>query len=113
MAFDAHESFSPRDHHVAGQPPGWSQRAQSFRHLDGTPADWRAARPAGGLARRHRTGLRARLRRGIRAVQAACAFETILLGPSCNKRDVAIFAVGCGWGVMCAIGAMAAWGVHP
>lgn len=63
--------MSPRDHHVAGQPPAWSRRAHGFRRLDGTlvdaymrdeerrdeardAADWRKTHPGrpGALRRR-------------------------------------------------------------
>lgn len=106
--------MSIRDHSTPGQSPDWSRHSQAFRHLDGrrAEANWRTSKP-GSVARRHRTGVAARLRRGWRAVQTWCAFENILLGPSCNKRDIAVFATGMAWGVMCAIGAMAAWGIHP
>lgn len=121
-----------REHHVAGQAPNWSRPSQAFRHFDGTLADWRTAHPGHReLARRHRAGPRARLRRAGRALQTcsamaserlkACArsarewlqFEDILLGPAGQRRDIAVFTVGVAWGVMCAIGMMAAWGIHP
>lgn len=104
--------MSPRDHYVPGQAPDWSHPAQGFRHLDGSRPDWRTT-AAASIARRRRTGFRARLRRAAREVQSWCAFENILLGPSCNKRDIAVFVTGCAWGVMVAIGAMAAWGIRP
>jgi hypothetical protein len=30
-----------------------------------------------------------------------------------ERRDILVFLVGAGWGVMCAIGMLAAWGIHP
>jgi hypothetical protein len=104
--------MSIRDHYTPGQPPSWSRPAQAFRHLDGRTANWRRGH-AVATAHRRITGIRARLRRAVRAVQTWCAFERVLLGPASNKRDIAIFATGMAWGVMCAIGTMAAWGIHP
>lgn len=125
--------MSRHEYSAPGHAPDWSRPSQAFRHFDGSAADdWRTRRPGDpDLRRRHRTGFRARLRRAWRAGQTAAvviairaraviagarewlAFEDILLGPAGQRRDVAVFVVGMAWGVMCAIGMMAAWGIHP
>ena len=84
-------------------------------------ADWRGTKPAWQPPRDiptrpwHRAWLRVLIaaRRFARGVRACLMFEETLLGPACNKRDIAIWLVGCAWGVMFAIGIMAAWGIHP
>lgn len=98
----------------------WGQRANAFRPLTETDAgsgNWRTAKPAWqpprDLAPEPRPGIRERLLSAIQAVRSWCNIETMLLQPSDNRRDIAVFVVGMAWGVMCAIGAMAAWGIHP
>lgn len=65
--------------HYNGQAPDWSRKAHTFRHLDGSDADWRSA-----AAVKHRPGNRRRVR-------------------DPDDRVAAIFTLGMGWGVLCSI----------
>lgn len=69
--------------------------------FDGMQADWRTTPSAHNVQRQRFSH---RLRAGLTNVISADPRE---------RHDIAVFLVGCGWGVMCAIGMLAAWGIHP
>jgi hypothetical protein len=108
--------MNPRDHHVAGQPPAWSRRAASFRHLDGTladrylrdeereddarmAADWRKAHP--GALRRSWIMQRA-VRRERRAFRQSGRWQRFLAFG--NKLIDS-------WWVLLPLGGMCVWAV--
>jgi hypothetical protein len=103
---------STREHPVAGHAPDWSRPSQAFRHLDGRLPDLPADRnsPCTRSVPRKR-GLRERAAANLRNLGVAVVNY---FAPTPRQRLVfGTFLIGMMWGVMCAIGMMAAWGIHP
>lgn len=68
-------------------------------------SDWRSPQQVTAVP------LSMRLRRLLARIRAR-ALAFIHEDPR-ERRDILVFLVGAGWGVMCAIGMMAAWDIHP
>lgn len=82
--------------------PDCSHPTHGFHRFDGTQADWRTSHPDARLSAHHRFLQRWRIRLA----------NLVSVDPH-ERHDIGVFIVGVSWGVMCAIGMMAAWGIHP
>lgn len=102
--------MNPREHHVAHQPPAWSRRAQQFRKLTlrasdpvAEPVTWRTPRD---VQRRN-----VLVRRWLRRV-CDWALNFIHEDPR-ERRLIFDYLIVATWIVMCVIGVLASWGIHP
>jgi hypothetical protein len=101
-----------RDRHVVNQAPDWSRPSQAFRHLDGRPADdCRHAKSTHIVRPPRRRPLMERVRQRI---DLLARMVVHYFAPTPKQRLIlGSVILGMAWGVMCAIGMMAAWGIHP
>lgn len=92
-------------------PPDWSRRSHAFRHLDGRLPDWRRRQPGQESSPQSRRTWRPRI--NARVALAARSFVHYFAPTPKERLIVGTFILGMAWGAMCAIGMMAAWGIHP
>lgn len=96
------------------RPLDWSRASQMFRHLDGSPCNWRDAKPGWQTPRdvmRHRA-LRRALRRARLRRLGQWAIDFIHPDPR-ERRKIYIYVVLASWAVMITMGLLAAHGILP
>lgn len=99
-----------REHHVAGRAPIWSRWSLAFRHLDGSPCDWRHDKPAWRRPR-NLVSRRARFKRWLLGAGAWALYQ-IHPDPR-ERRKIYIYLLVMTWLVMCTLGVLAGHGILP